>query len=211
MATAAASAWKPRIMALLTLAVVVGCAAGGWYLFERHAIIAQAQVSDAETPTLVQPGRDYYVHVKLIELHARRPDGGKWEPRGKSAPDIGFALYWNGTHIFEGAERGNRLIGEWDLLRLDLKDAILSGQVEVASAVNAPIVRIEPDGVLTIEVWDADMAFSDEAGRLELNVDALHEGINTLAPEGVGVARLVLEMVPRDTPLPDLLERASNR
>jgi hypothetical protein len=65
--------------------------------------------------------------------------------------------------------------------------------------------------VLTLEIWDEDVSFNDEAGRLELAVEELHPGLNTLTPEGSGVARVVIDLVPRDTPLPDLLERASNR
>ena len=198
-------------MALLTLCVVVGCAAAGWWLFDQQALVARAEVSAVEQPTTVQAGRDYYVHVKLIELHPRRPDGGKWEPRGKYAPDIQFALYWNGTQIFESAKRDSRLIAEWDLLRLDLMDAIRSGQVEVASAINAPLVNIAAGGVLRIEVWDVDVAFNDDVGSFEVPIGELHEGLNTLTFPESGVARIMLDMVPRDMPLPDLLERASNR
>lgn len=212
MAGNAAKDWQPGAMAFLTLIVVVACAAGGWVLFDRHfSAQASASVVTSEQPVAVEPGSDYYVHVKLIELTPRRPDGGKWEPRGASAPDIRFALYWNGTRIFTGVERPNRLIAEWDLLRLDLKDALLSGQVEVASAVNAPIVRPEAGGVLSIEIWDEDVSFDDEAAKFELAVKELREGTNTLAPADSGVARVLLEMVRRDTPLPELLERASNR
>jgi hypothetical protein len=199
-------------MAMLTLAVVVASAVAGWrFLPVPPASGAEAKVVETEEPSYLAMGRDYYVHVKLIELTPRRPGGGKWEPRGASAPDICFNLYWNGTRVFEGSEREDRLIGEWDLLRLDLKDALLSGQVEVAAAVNAPIIHAEAGGVLTLEIWDEDVSFNDEAGRLELAVEELHPGLNTLTPEGSGVARVVIDMVPRDTPLPDLLERASNR
>ena len=206
-----AARWRAGAMALVTLAIVAGCAAAGWVLFPtQQAASAQARVVESSEPTFVAMSQDYYVHVKLIELTARAPGGGKWEPRGSSAPDICFRLYWNGTLIFEGAEREDRLIGEWDLLRLDLKDAILSGQVEVASAVNAPIIHTAEGGVLTLEVWDEDMSFDDEAGRFDLPVESLHEGVNTLSP-GEGVARAIIDLVPRDIPLPDLLERASNR
>lgn len=202
----------PGAMAFLTLIVVIACAACGWLLFERHfSTLASANVVASGQPAPVEAGRDYYVHVKLIELASKRPGGGKWEPRSASAPDVRFALYWNGTRIFSSAERGNRLIAEWDLLRLDLKDALLSGQVEVASAVNAPIVRAEAGGVLTIEIWDEDVSFDDEAAKFDLPADKLREGLNTLTPGEGGVARVLLDMVPRDTPLPDLLERASNR
>ncbi len=53
MCLAISKSWQPRTAALLTLAVVLGSAAGGWWLFERHATIAKAQVLDAEGPALV--------------------------------------------------------------------------------------------------------------------------------------------------------------
>jgi hypothetical protein len=199
-------------MALLTLGVVLVSAAAGWRFLPVPPVAdAEATIVETEEPAYLALGRDYYVHVKLIELRPRRAGGRKWEPRSASAPDIGFNLYWNGTRIFEGSERGDRLIGEWDLLRLDLKDALLSGQVEVAAAVNAPIVHAEAGGVLELEIWDDDVSFNDEAGRLELAVEQLHPGLNTLTPEAGGVARVVIDLVPRDTPLPDLLDRASRR
>lgn len=212
MAGNAAKDWQPGAMAFLTLIVVVACAAGGWVLFDRHfSAQASANVVASGEPVAVELGGDYYVHVKLIELTPKRHGGGKWEPRGASAPDVRFALYWNGTRIFTSVERPDRLIADWDLLRLDLKDALLSGQVEVASAINAPIVRAEAGGVLTIEIWDEDVSFDDEAAKFDLSVDLLREGLNTLTPGEGGVARVLLDMVPRDTPLPELLDRASNR
>ena len=207
-------------MALLTLALVAGVAGVGWWLMSGRRSIAHL-ISPAEAvdgvggtstqPTMLVLDRDYYAHVKLIELRAGKADGGSWEMRSKSPPDIAFRLYWNGTPVFTGAEREDRLIAEWDLLRLDLKDALLSGQVEVASAINAPIIRAQTGGILTVEVWDEDTAFSDEAGKFDFPVEMLREGTNAISPAESGVARLVLEMIPRDTPLPDLLERASNR
>lgn len=216
--------WPARLMAALTLALVVGVAGGGWWLLRQESGSSATRRSNRTSqstersdspsepagPPLVRAGRDYYAHVKLIELRPESPDGGAWDARG-GAPDITFKLLWNGTLVYTGPKRDDRLIAEWDLLRLDLKDAILSGQVEVASAVNAPIVNATKDGLLTIEVWDDDVSFSDEAGRFDLPVATLKQGINRFSFEEGGVARLVLDMVPRDLPMPDLLERASNR
>lgn len=205
------------MMALLTFGIVVGVASAGWWFAGPQGPAAPEAEGDAgaeadaegPSPEMLVPERDYYAHVRLIELKPTPPDGGSWDRRG--GPDIAFRLYWNGTAIFTGARRPDRLIAEWDLLRLDLKDAILSGQVEVASAVNAPIVRVRPGGILTIEIWDEDVAFDDEAGKLDLPVQSLRRGINTFRPTETGVARIVLDMVPHDTPLPDLLQRASDR
>lgn len=202
-------------MGVLTLALVAGSAGAGWWLMPQPVRGPSARAEPAVERADAQPRtvgleEDYYVHVKLIELNPQTPDGDSWDARG-GAPDIRFALDFNGTRIFTSREADDRLIAEWDLLRLDVKDALLSGQVEVASAVNAPIVRIQPGGILTIHVWDEDVSFNDEAGKLDLPVEMLEQGINVLRPADTGIARIVLDMVRRDMPLPDLLERASNR
>ena len=223
MASEAHNRWPAAAMALLTLSVVAGIAAAGWWRLQPAAARTQNGAAEQSRgggrdnsrpstgPALVQSGGDYYVHVKLIELRPVDTEGGSWDVRSEGAPDIYYTLFWNKTKVFESAEREDRLIAEWDLLRLDLKDAILSGQVEVASAVNGPLVRVEAGGMLTVEVFDEDVSFDDEAGRFDLPLETLRVGLNTLTPEGGGVARLVIDLVPRDTPLPDLLDRASNR
>src|SRR5690606_35403988 len=147
MANGRGSRWPARVMGLVTLALVAGSAGAGWWLMPQPMRgvprRGATEVERATTqPRTVGGEEDYYVHVKLIELNPQTPDGDAWDARG-GAPDIRFALDFNGTRIFTSREADDRLIAEWDLLRLDVKDALLSGQVEVASAVNAPIVRIQ--------------------------------------------------------------------
>ena len=188
---------------------------------------AQAQIQAAPAPPppppvpvgppALRPGRDYYAHVKLVEVRPKKPDGGQWELRGDSAPDLFYKLYNGPTLVFTSPTRDDRLIAEWDLLRIDVLDAIQSRQIEVASAVNAPILHIDDGGggTFKIEVFDKDtFTYNDEAGTLTLPVSTLKEGVNELNPnpdgEG-GLARIVIDFIPRDISLPDLLQRASDR
>ena len=92
-----------------------------------------------------------------------------------------------------------------------MRDALLRGDVEVASAISAPLIRVREGGILRLEVYDKDATFDDEAGTFDLPIENLREGINTLTPQGPGVERIVIDVIPRDMPLPDLLERASSR
>jgi hypothetical protein len=158
---------------------------------------------------LVRDG-DYYAHLKLVELRPQKPDGDSWDGND-GTPDINVKLFWNNTLLHESATRDDVLIAEWDLLRLDVRDALLSGEVDIGTAVAAPLVRAEEGGVLRIEVWDDDVSFSDRAGRFDLPLVSLKEGVNRFTFDEGGVARLVLDMVPRNIDLPDLLERASDR
>lgn len=229
MSSARPNPWPARLMATLTLLLVVGVAGGGWWLLQQRVEVGTQRRSGSRSqpanpsrvgsedgglvgPPLLQPDSDYYAHVKLIELRAAPPDDddGAWDARG-GTPDINFKLLWNGTLLHESPQRDDTLIAEWDLIRVDLLDAIQTRQIDVASAMNAPLINVTENGLLTIEVWDDDVSFSDEAGRFDLPIATLTEGINQFNFEEGGVARLVLDMVPRDLPLPDLLERASNR
>jgi hypothetical protein len=153
---------------------------------------------------------DYYVFVKLIEVNAKRGDGKSWDTGG-SAPDLYFNLFWNGTKIYTSPQRNDRLIAEWDLFSVNVKDAILQGTIDIPSALNAPLVRAEPGGKLTIEVWDDDTTMSDLAGRYDYSMAMLHPGLNKLEPQGGAVNRIVLDLIPRDVKTTDLIERASNR
>ena len=230
--------WPGLLMALLTLGVVATVAGVGWRRLAATApppvrasgtaapeppafAVTPPQRNEPPTaaagPPPLKPGRDYYVWVKLAEVRPTKADGGRWETRKDAAPDLFFKLYWNNTLVYTSPARDDRLIAEWDLLRLDLKDAILSGQVDIASAVNAPIVHLNEDGggKLRLEFFDEDtLTFNDEAGTLDLPVESLHEGAATFNPNPDakgGLARVVLDLVPRDTSLPDLLQIASNR
>ena len=235
------SRWPARFMAVFTLLVVAGIALGGWWLIENPKVAAAdggesrnlppAIERDASQPSMpiknagaaspsgpsepagpptVRDGADYYAHVKLIELRNPPPDADAWDTNG-GAPDINYKLFWNDTLLFESSTRDDTLIAEWDLLRLDLRDALLSQQVEIATAMNAPLVNIKGGGVLTVEIWDDDLMSSDRAGRFDLPVATLLEGLNVLTFDDGGVVRLILDLVPRDTSLPDLLDRASRR
>ena len=233
------SRWPGIVMAIVTVGIVAGVAGGGYYLLQQgprpgpqakepgrmppsEREVRQRERAEQRAPTpkpkpkpagprLLRDGDDYYAHVKLIELRPEKPEGGAWDFRG-GAPDITYLLSWNGTQLHQGDHRDDRLIGEWDLLKLDLTDAVLAGEVEVATAVNAPLVRASDGGSLSVTVYDDDDAtWSDEAGRFDLPMKTLREGVNTFEPDGGGVARLVLDMVPRDATLPELLDRASQR
>ncbi|MEL7238029.1 MAG: hypothetical protein AAGK78_04140 [Planctomycetota bacterium] len=161
------------------------------------------------TPTLAV-GDDYYAFVKLIELKPTK-NGGRWDTASDSAPDIFFELYWNDTKIYEAEERDDRLIAEWDLLKLDVTDALLSGEIELGKAVNPPLVNVTAQGTLSIIVYDDDATLNDEAGRLVLTLAELRPGINTLVPDEGDVSRVLLDMVPRDISVPELIQRASDR
>lgn len=210
-------------MVLLTLILVAGTAGAGWWMLHndvaatsgpddrRTSYRTTSEPSGSVPSTLLKPGSDYYIHVKLIEFRPVNEDDNPWDRGSGSAPDIAFKLNWNGTLLYEAPTRDDTLIAEWDLLRLDLKEALLSGQVDLASAINAPLINCKEGGVLTIEIWDEDTIFDDPAGKFDLPLSTLKEGINTITPESGGIARLVIDIVPRDLSLPDLLERASNR
>src|SRR3954464_12318447 len=106
---------------------------------------AESQSSAASAPAArLAVGHDYYLHVKLIELTDRRPDGKAWDT-GDSGPDIRFTLTWRKNVIWKSTEKPDTLIGSWDLLKVDLKQIVTSGgQTDLEGLVNAALVRYDP-------------------------------------------------------------------
>ena len=90
----------------------------------------------ATTPSRLAPGHDYYLHVKLIELTDRRPDGKAWDSFGGSGPDVRFRLTWHKNVIWTSNEKPDALIASWDLLQVDLKQIREGKQPDLVLAPN---------------------------------------------------------------------------
>ena len=202
-------------MAGATLLLVVGIVFGGWWLLERDKV-AHAGVSPTsqgetiDRPAELAEDQDYYAHVRLVEVRDDN-DGSSWDAGG-GAPDLVVTTFWNGTEVHASAHRDDSLTAEWDLLRVNVKDAVLQNEIDVAGAINAPLVQGGPGNLLSVEVWDDDDAsFSDLAARLDLPTDLLVEGINRFAFDEGNLVRLEIDLVPARLTLPELIDRYSNR
>lgn len=160
-------------------------------------------------PSTVPCSRDYYVWVKLIELTPKMPNGSRWDMDG-SAPDVRFRLWWKGNLVQESTTRRDSLIATWELLSADLLEIVRSGgTIEVASVVSLPIVRVEPGMTLRIVVDDNDVGNGEPAGELDIALDQLTEGENTLpGPGGGGLARAVVQLIDVRTPASELMRIA---
>ena len=201
--------------------LVAGVAAGvGWYFVNKGTgaggpTAGGAEVAASTQPALLPTGHDYYVLVKLVELAPERPGGGKWDRAGYAAPDITYNLIWQKQTVFSSSVREDTLIGSWDLMAVDLKQVIASGgKVEAEGLLKAPIIRVDPGTVVTLEVWDKDPMNSDLAGRIKLHLDEMRAGDNVIRPEQTkkcAVVRAVVQLIDRSTPVPELLETLSKR
>jgi hypothetical protein len=63
-------------------------------------------------------------------------------------------------------------------------------------------------------VWDEDTVGSDDAGTIPIKLDELSPGENTLVPglsKTMAVKRVVVALIDRRTPVPELLNTISNR
>jgi hypothetical protein len=176
---------------------------------------AAASSQPADAPPRLVFGHDYYLHVKLIELAERRPDGKAWDSVDGSGPDIKFSLKWHNNIIWKSSEKSDTLIGSWDLVKVDVRQMLTSGSsTDLEQLVNAPIVHYEPGGTVEMKVWDEDTVDSDEAGTIHLKLDELRPGENILAPKPdktCAVRRVVLAVIDRRTPVPELVNMISNR
>ena len=206
-----AGRWAATVWALATLAVIGAAGAAGWWMLRPAANPVSAQ--PANGPATLTAGGDYYFFVRLVEFKPTR-DGDKWDSGNNSAPDAEVILHWRGNRIFTLPKRPDQLIATWDLFRVDVKHLITSGgEIDVAGAINAPIVKVGKNEQLTIEVWDSDTLSRDElALKMDIPLASLTAGVNNIAlPKDCGLERLEVQLIDRRTPLPELLELASRR
>lgn len=217
--THAAVSWRSRASRLLwavgTVLLVAGTGLATWHYRRAPVGAANATPTTAgSTPRLV-PGHDYYFHVKLIELSDRRPNGKQWDSVDDSGPDICFTLTWRKNVIWKSSEKPNTLIGSWDLMKVDLKQIITSGgHTDLEGLLNAPLVHCEAGEAVEMVVWDEDTVGSDDAGNLTIKLDDLRPGENTIvlpAGKSSAVKRVVLAVIDRRTPVPELVNTISNR
>jgi hypothetical protein len=166
-------------------------------------------------PPRLSADHDYYLHVKLIELTERRPNGKAWDSVDDSGPDVRYTLTWRGNVIWKAAERPNTLIGSWDLMKVDVRQMITSsGPTDLGELINAPLIHYTPGEAVELKVWDEDTVGSDDAGAISIKLEELSPGENTLVPgpgKNMAVKRVVLALIDRRTPVPELVNTISNR
>jgi hypothetical protein len=203
----------PWLWAGGTLLLVAGAALATWRALRTPALATPTTAEAGPAPRLAA-GHDYYLHVKLIELADRMPGDKQWDRVDDSGPDICFNLTWRGNVIWKSSEKSNTLIGSWDLLKVDVRQLITGGNTDLEGLVNAPLVHYASGETVELKVWDSDPVGSDDAGTIKLNLSDLQPGENTLLPSGGGaksVKRLVIGLIDRRTPLPELVNTISNR
>ena len=128
-------------------------------------------------------GNDYYLYVKLIELADKAPNGSVWDRVDGSGPDIGFRLTWRNNVVWDATVKPDTLIGSWDLMKIDLKQVVMSGgKADLEGALNAPLIHYEPGETVELSVWDADAVGAyDDAGKVVIKLDDFGPGETSLA------------------------------
>ncbi|MEO1059381.1 MAG: hypothetical protein AAFY28_20945 [Actinomycetota bacterium] len=178
---------------------------------------ATATLVEAQTDRL-RPGRDYYVFIKTVELYPTQPDGGAWDRIDGSAPDVRYALTWQGLDVFEAETRSDTLIGVWDPISVDVREALPvlgDGRLELASVLNrGAIVNVSNDAEVIVKVWDQDPPGlrSDAAGQVTLRLAELREGDTELmfeASEVNAIKRIVVGATDTSRGVRNLVEALS--
>ena len=206
---------SPWLWAAGAVLLVGGAGVATWRLTRDPSQAQSSSTQPAESRPRLTAGHDYYLHVKIIELADRPADAKQWDSVGDSGPDIRFALTWRQNVIWKSSEKHDTLIGSWDLMKVDLKQIITSGgQTDLEGLVNAPLVHYTAGEAVALKVWDEDTVGSDDAGSITINLDELRPGENTLLPaagDAGAVKRVVVALIDRRTPVPELVEMISNR
>lgn len=205
-AVAAAAIW-----AVVTVLIIGGAAGVTWWLLRGGdtggaGAGAGASGEPATRPTLAA-GRDYYLVVRLVEFTPKMPSGKSWDTDG-SAPDAKVHIDWRGNRIFSLPTREDTLIAAWDVfsVRISPEDLVKGKPIDIAGAINGPIVTARPDELVTIDIHDADLVSYDLAARINVRLTDLREGANDVpVPPGCGVKRLRVDMLRRDMPLDEMI------
>ena len=202
--------WPWAVAAVL---LVAGSGVATWQV-SRSRAPAPSAAADAARPSGLVKDHDYYLHVKLVEVGERMHDGKPWDRADASGPDLKFSMTWRRNVVWKSIEKPNTLIGSWDLMKIDVRQMITSGAQDLEGLVNAPLVHYAPGEKVELKVWDEDTVGSDDAGSVTLALDDLRLGENTLTPSGGGaraLKRIVLTVIDRRTPVPELMTMISNR
>lgn len=191
--------------------LIIGLAIGAYFLFGSGVLTGDSSVKDKDAAQPIELDKDYYVLVRTIELYPNRPDGKQWDIND-SAPDIKFKIDWQNNTVFEGDKQSDTLIGSWEALSLDLKQAILSQKVDLGTSIDAAIIKIQKDTTATLTVWDVDLGSKDQAGVVPLKLDQMVLGDNVMLfdadPENA-IKRIVVRLIDKSLPISELVEEAT--
>jgi hypothetical protein len=198
----------PLVWAVTVVALVLAVASTGLWLMNGRGF-GEADPTASTQPTSIRAtAHDYYFHVKLIEAKPRRASGSDWDSGGDSAPDLFAMVYYRDKLVHTSPERSNALVAEWDLFSVDVRDIVLRGEkVDVASVINAPLVHAGDGAGVRIDVWDDDTMGDDKVASVTvpLTPDMPSELLLT-GTDKDDWARIVVQLVPRDTPIDGLIE-----
>ncbi|MEM6506115.1 MAG: hypothetical protein AAF711_11780 [Planctomycetota bacterium] len=200
-------AWIGLVIPLALIAI-----AAGIYLLIIRAHQEGPPPPDPR-PTTLETGKDYYLMARTIELYPKRPGGEKaWDRTDGSGPDIQYSLTWQDNIVFESEKRSDTLVGAWDALSIDVKKAVLQGNVDLASSIAAAIIPVQEDTEVLLKVWDSDVPGSNDAGKTVLKLDKLKPGDTTFTydpSDQNAIKRIVVRVIDKSLPLRELVDEAT--
>jgi len=209
-----ALAWLAGLLPLLLIAGAVYGYLNWWKPHADAADAYRAATASPPAPTTVEPGKDYYVFIRTLEVYPTQPGGHEWDRGGGSAPDLWYQLVWQGKTVYESDTRDDGFVALWDPISVDVREALLgSGKLELAGTLNqGAIVNVTAGQMLEIIVYDSDPLGRERAGSAAMPLDTLLEGDNTFTfdetPENA-VKRIVMSVTDTDQPVANLLEALS--
>ena len=143
----------------------------------------------------VQPGKDYYVTVALLEISERDAAGGSWDSLTESGPDIYVEIQWKGTRIYRSTVKKDTFVAKWSNAELNLRALALSGQgASMDDIIHAARMNVKPDEEIVIRAFDDDLLSGAEAGSLTVKTTDLRVGDTTYELAGPGIKRLVIRV-----------------
>lgn len=195
----------------LLLVLVVALAATATSLLRERE--AETSTEEVTKDLSLKKGDQVYLWVKSIQVTDQMPSGSRWDAVDRSPPDLWFEMTWRDTKIQTSSQVNNQMIAQWGLIQIGIDPSDLLGTLEVdpTQLIAVPLVRIDEEETLKIEVFDDDpMPLGNErVGTFEINIMDLQLGPNVVEPEpgeANGIRRLELHVLREPLPIAKIVE-----
>lgn len=165
---------------------------------EEHlpAVLADHPAQTNQGPKMVADGDHYYVLLAVIEVAPKADDeDSSWDPRD-SAPDIRYAIHWQGHRVFESSTKDDTLLAKWSNTAVELTDLLES--VSLDDSFKAARVTARSGESIRFEVEDVDPLRNDPIGEWSVEFDRLRLGDQVWENPGGRVVKAICRVLPLD-------------
>lgn len=188
-------------LAYLLPAVIILIIGGFFAVFRLNQ---QDDASAAAQSETLSSGGHYYIFVRSLEIHPKKPSGKSWDSLSDEAPDPYYEIHWRENRIFSSITQRDQLIGNWSPLGVDTIKSIREGRLSVDSVIKAASIRATENEAFELRVFDDDPVSKDTISTLTFSLNDLKIGDNRFdydPSETNSITHLRLAVIDAELPL----------